>query len=281
MAAAAVLLVAPAVAYSGVAALQPDGSVLALVAIEDRGFAQRVVVDVRPDGAVDFGFGHRGALRSLRSNARMAVLPDGRVRVMVEDRRCHGEDEDFECDDEVHVDRFGAVGEREGSSLLVVSEGPGAFGIDLAAAGDGLLALTSEGVHRLLADGSPDPAAPDPVGAGVLVRPRRVHSFDGDALVVTAGGLLALQPDGSPRPGYGDGGRVDTGELEPRAAAPLGGGAVAVTGPVDQPETTNVVRVRPDGTLDPAFAGDGRAEVDAGGGRRIRAAEIAHRAAGR
>ena len=146
----------------------------------------------------------------------------------------------------------------------------------------GLLALTSNGVHRLLADGSPDPAAPDPaeLHAPVDWRPRRVQPLDGDALVVTTGGLLALQPEGSPRPGYGDEGAWTPASWRRapprRSAAALSRWQARSTSPRRRTSSGSAPTAR----STRRFAGDGRAEVDAGGGRRIRAAEIAAQGGG-
>ena len=103
----------------------------------------------------------------------------------------------------------------------------------------------------------------------------RVLALGADALVVGTGGVLRLDGDGLPATGYGDDGRVDTGLVSPRAAAQLPGGAVAVAGTIAPEETAGVVRIGAGGQIDEDFAGDGRAEVDAGDGRSIDRVEIA------
>ena len=264
------LALAP-VAAADTVGLQPDGSVLALVTIEDQGFSQVLVADIRPDGTVDTGFGQLGALRRLDPGSRLATLPDGSIRLLSDRHYCPQFGE-F-CGRALWIDSFSGDGEPQGGSTVDLSEFiEPAVAVDLTAPAGELIALTSASVGFLRGSGGATDFEWE-LDRGGLIPPSRVLAMDGDALVVGDGGLGRVRRDGPPA-GYGEDGFVSTAPLHPRAATLLGGGAVAVAGTVVSPGTANVVRVLPDGTLDPSFAGDGRAEVDAGV-RRLRPEEIA------
>ena len=269
---AAGLLLAPA-AHADTAGLRPDGSILAVVTIEDAGFVQQIAANVRPDGSLDPAYGENGALRRLLPGARLAVLPDGQARVLGRDTDCS---EPFgSCDDSVRLDRYDADGRVVDTNTLLTDDRADA--LEVTPAGAGVLALASEDDVPVLyrVDAANVPAFPATTLDSLPWYATRVLALGADALVVGTGGVLRLGDDGLPDAGYGEDGRVDTGSVSPRAAAPLPGGAVAVAGTIAPEETAGVVRIGAGGQIDEDFAGDGRAEVDAGDGRPIDQVEIA------
>jgi uncharacterized delta-60 repeat protein len=272
VAVACALAWAPSV-NADVVSLRPDGSVLALATLQDGGDVQTVLVALGPGGAIDPGFADAGILRRLDPSARMAVMHDGAVRLLTERVDC---DLDFTaCDVNALLRRFGSHGDPDGETVLDDGIEHWPETVDVAPAGDGLLALLwswdGPTVFRLDALGNPLTQAVVPLG--LSESPLQVlAAANGDAVVVTSLGLVRMDAAG-PVSGFGDDGRVAMGALHVRAAA-LAADAVAVTGTLEAPSTTNVARVREDGTLDPAFAGDGRAEIDAGDGRRIDPADV-------
>ena len=271
---AAGFLLAPSAAHADTAGLRPDGSILALVSIADAGYVQQLAAAVRPDGSLDPDYGHHGALRHLRPGARLAVLPDGRARVLSSQTDCSPDPYSL-CSDTVFLGRYDADGDAEGAETAL-AWGDSASGRDVAPAGDEVLALTyADGTYALQRLDAENAAAGPATTLDFPPGPARVLALGTDALVVGMGGVFRLGSDGLPAAGYGDDGSVDTGSFWPRAAAQLSGGAVALTGTVAPAETTSVMRIDAAGQIDGGFAGDGRAEVDAGAGRPVRPVEIA------
>jgi len=108
------------------------------------------------------------------------------------------------------------------------------------------------------------------VGGGVnAIAP----TADGGALVAGSSYLLALRGDGSPLPGFGDGGLV--GELPRLVGArmlPDGGVEAVGSGPGSGNEDLLVLRLAPGGARDQGFAPDGIRKFDLGAGETARSA---------
>lgn len=134
--------------------------------------------------------------------------------------------------------------------------------------------------------GDPDPAFGACGAAVVDVLPgtmsaARAASLQADGAVLVAGDsgdrpTVMRLAAGKPDPTFGSAGAIRvrvTGTGRYVAVAPTGaGGAVAAGGRTDAAVADTIVtRVRPNGTLDPTFDGDGRVSFDAGGGDSARA----------
>jgi uncharacterized delta-60 repeat protein len=86
--------------------------------------------------------------------------------------------------------------------------------------------------------------------------------------------IARLMPDGSPDPGFGGGDGIETvpvgaEEDDARSVAIGPEGRIVATGEVDRPKSVNalgIVVLKPDGTPDPSFGGDGSLFKETGGG---------------
>ena len=135
---AAGLLLAP-VAHADTSGLRPDGSIVALVDIEDAGFEQRIAAAVRPDGSLDRRTATR---RAAPAGARRAPggAAGGQARMLRGETDCSRPFEAYTSF--VFLDRYDAAGARVGQDLFAA--GDSAYGIDVTPAGAGILALASE-----------------------------------------------------------------------------------------------------------------------------------------
>ena len=260
---AAGLLLAPA-AHADTAGLRPDGSILAVVTIEDAGFVQPIAADVRPDGSLDPAYGENGALRRLRPGARLAVLTDGQARVLSRDTDCPGRSG---CDDSIRLDRYDADGRVVDTDTLLGGETADALEVTPAAPGSSRSPARTMS-HRVPARCREHAGLPgDDARLAAVVRyagarARRGHARRGHGRGAPAG----RRRRAGRRLRRGRQGRYGIGVAASRCPTPRRRGG---RGRDDRAggDGRRVVRIDAGGQIDEGFAGDGRAEVDAGEGR--------------
>jgi uncharacterized delta-60 repeat protein len=189
-----------------------------------------------------------------------------------------GLDRSFGVEGTVAAGEIGVYDEKGVSSLAVQSDGAILFG-------DSANQCTSSGaVHRLLADGAPDPSFGTKGISASL--PLTVDHLAVDAMgrIVVAGTLsefhcgknggaselaaARLLPDGALDPGFGAGGVVRMGELgvtgtSAGGLAVRGDGAVLVAG-TEYGGAGDLVALTPSGALDPGFGASGIVHLTSG-----------------
>jgi uncharacterized delta-60 repeat protein len=274
-------------------ALQPDGRIVAVGTLSGRILSARY----NPDGSLDPGYGGDGTVvTSIGSGGarEVAVQPDGRILVVGTTSMAGAQDivivrylPDGSLDptlagDGSTVVDFGVIEQVGG--LALAPNGSFYVGVPIVSGGEEDLAVAG-----FLPDGSLDPGFGAGGGAAVdLGFEERVEdvALQIDGKLVATGIvdydpgfdqlLVRLNPDGSPDPSFdGDGIQVtDQGGFEAGGSiAVQGDGRIVVGGIVANAsveEQASLARYLPDGSLDPALAGDGFTVVDVGGGDAVR-----------